>query len=61
MKILGKSQKGGDNVKFKICNGLYDDFIIVEGDNIEEILKKTKKETGKRGWQDKDCWSEVIK
>ena len=48
-------------MKFKICNGLYDDFIIVKGDSIEEILKKAKKETGKRGWQDKDCWSEEVK
>lgn len=47
-------------MRLKICNSLYDDFIIVEGDNIEEILSKVKKETTKRGWQDKDCWSEEV-
>ena len=61
MKILGRNKKWGDNVKINICNGLYDDFIIIEEDNIEEILNKVKEETDKRGWQDKDCWSERIK
>lgn len=47
-------------MKFKICNGRYNDFIIIEGDNLEEIREKAKKETAKRGWQDKDCWSEEV-
>lgn len=48
-------------MKFKICNKIYDDFLIVEGDSVEEVRKAAKKETVKRGWQDKDCYSLEVK
>lgn len=45
---------------FKICNSKYYDYFLVKGDNIEDIRKIVKEETSKRGWEDKDCWSELI-
>lgn len=48
-------------MKFKICNGKYDDFIILEGETIEEIRKKVAEESNSRGWNDSDCWSEEVK
>lgn len=47
-------------MKLKICNRRYDDFFIVEGEDLEEIREKVKKATTKRGWQDRDCWSEEV-
>lgn len=47
-------------MRYKICNIKYDDFIIVEGETIEEIREIAMNENNKRGWQDKDCWSEKI-
>ena len=34
------------------------DSIIIEGKTIDEIRVKAEKETKKRGWRPKDCWSE---
>ena len=47
-------------MKFKICNGKYDDYFLVEGENLDEVLEKIRQETVKRGWEDKDCWDELI-
>jgi len=48
-------------MKFKIHNSKYNDYIVVEGETIEEIKEIAKHETGVRGWEDKDCWSEEVK
>lgn len=38
----------------------YNDSIIIEGETIEEIRTKARKEEERRGWRPKDCWSEKI-
>ena len=46
---------------FKIhYNGKYEDSLIVEGETIEELREIVKAETSRRGWDDKDCWSEEV-
>lgn len=48
-------------MKFKIhYNGAYEDEIVVEGDNIEEIREQALAECDKRGWQYENCWSEQL-
>lgn len=47
---------------FKInYDGDYQDSFIIECDTIEEGREIVYKETAKRGWEDKYCWSEKIK
>jgi len=48
-------------MKYKIFNRRYDDFIILEGETIEEIKEKVANESNSRGWEDEDCWSEEVK
>ena len=48
-------------MKLKICNGLYDDFLTVEGSNQEEIRKQIRIEISKKNWKDKDCRVEEVK
>jgi len=48
------------DMKFKIHNNINDDSLIIEGKSIEEMQKKAKKELEKRGWIERECWSEVI-
>lgn len=45
---------------FKINYIPTEDYIIVEGDSIEEIRAIARKETDLRGWDSKDCWFEKI-
>lgn len=47
-------------MKFKIYHTPTEDYIIVSGDTLEEIREKVKRETSKRGWNNKDCYSEEI-
>ena len=47
-------------MKFKIHHKPSNDFIIVEGKNVEECIAKTRKEEEKRGWNREDCWSEKV-
>ena len=48
-------------MKFKIHFTCYEglDFMIIEGDSVEEIREKTDKELAARGGH--DAWSEEIK
>jgi len=52
--------KGGGVMKFRIHNRKYEDYIVIEGETIEEIKEIAKHETGVRGWEDKDMWSYQI-
>jgi len=45
---------------FEIHNDKYNDYVIVEGESVEELREIVKHETSKRGWKDKDCWSKEI-
>ncbi len=45
-------------MKFRIHNGTYEDYFVVEGETIEECREKTVAEEASRFW--KDCWSERI-
>jgi len=47
-------------MRFEIHNDTVNDFLIVEGENIEDVQKKVKKETEKRGWKKEDCWSKLL-
>lgn len=40
-------------------NGIYEDEFTVEADTFEELKQTALAETGRRGWANKDCWSEV--
>ncbi len=49
-------------MKFKIYGTTSDgaeDYLVIEGESVEEIREKADSETRKRNW--KDCWSEEIK
>ena len=46
-------------MKFKIHNG-YEDYVIIEGKTMNEIRGKADIETEKRGWKQKDLWSEEM-
>lgn len=41
-------------------DGDYRDYIIIEGNDIEEIRKKAQTEIQARGWNEEDCWSEDL-
>ncbi len=46
---------------FKIrYSGKYEDSIIIQGETIEEIGKKTNKEIKKRNWERENCTSEQL-
>lgn len=46
---------------FKInYQGLYSDYVIIEGETIEEIQEKAKQEMAYRGWEEENCWSENL-
>lgn len=48
-------------MEFKInYNGRYEDSLIIEADTIEEIREIAISECKKRGWDEKDCWSERL-
>jgi hypothetical protein len=47
-------------MKFKIHNG-FEDWLIIEGDTVEEVREKAYVETNYRGWKEEDLWSEEIK
>ena len=47
-------------MKFIIHNRKYNDELVIEAENIEEIKEIAKHETNKRGWQEEDMWSEEI-
>lgn len=48
-------------MKFKIhYNGSYEDSIIIEGIDMEEIIEIAEKELKDRGWDNECCWSEEI-
>ena len=47
-------------MKFEIHNERYNDYLIVEGETIEELREIVKAETSRRGWENKDCWSEEV-
>jgi hypothetical protein len=47
-------------MRFKIYYIPTEDYTIVSGDTLEEIQEKVKRETSKRGWNNKDCYSEEI-
>lgn len=47
-------------MKVKIINSHLKDYIILEGDNIEQIRQQAQYELQKRNWAIKDCWSEEI-
>lgn len=49
-------------MKFKIYynDGIYKDNIIVTGNTVEDIRSKAAVELRKRGWSERDCWSEKL-
>lgn len=48
-------------MKFKIrYNGEYEDSIVIKGETIEEIEKKTNQEIKKRNWERENCTSEQL-
>jgi hypothetical protein len=48
-------------LKFKICySGKYQDYFIIEGETMEECKEIAINESNKRGWEEKNCWSEKI-
>lgn len=47
-------------MKVKITNSLLEDYIILEGENIDQIRQQAQYELQKRNWEAKDCWSEEI-
>lgn len=47
-------------MKIKITNSLLEDYIILEGENIDQIRQQAQYELQKRNWETKDCWSEEI-
>jgi hypothetical protein len=50
-----------EEMKFKIhYNGRYEDEIIIEGDDIDEIREKASNACAMRKWEQDDCWSEEI-
>ena len=42
-------------------NGDYEDSLIIDGDDIEEVREKAKIEVSRRGWDEKHCWSEKLR
>lgn len=57
-----KQKKGEQKeMKFIIHNTKYNDSILIEGVNIEDVKEKTLYETDLRCWDRKDCWSEEVK
>ena len=51
----------GKNMKFIIhYNGRYKDSFTISGDSIEEVREAAMQETARRGWDSKDCWSEMV-
>ena len=58
VKILNK---GENMMKFKInYSGKYEDSIVIQGETIEEIGKKTNQEIKKRNWKRENCTSEQL-
>ena len=48
-------------MKYKInYKKTYEDSFVIEGNTVEKIREKVKKERKKRGWAKKYCWSEKI-
>jgi len=48
-------------LKFKInYSGKYEDSIVIQGETIEEIGKKTNQEIKKRNWKRENCNSEQL-
>ena len=45
------------DMRFKIHHEKSEDSIVVEGETIENIQVKARKEMNKRGWKEEDCWS----
>jgi len=63
LSINRKGRKRGNNsMKFIIhYDGRYEDSIVIEGDDIEEIRERAFVEEESRGWKPENCWSEEIK
>lgn len=48
-------------MKFKIhYSGSYEDEIIIEGETLKEVREIALAECNKRGWKERDCWSEQL-
>lgn len=47
-------------MKFKLVNSKYDDYVIIESETIEEAREKAKIAVEKRGWNEKDMYSEEV-
>ena len=45
----------------KLSNSKLNDSIVLERDTIEEIREEAKEQIKVRGWEDEDCYSELIK
>ena len=41
-------------------NGKYEDSFTISGDSIEEVREAAMQEIARRGWDSKDCWSEMV-
>ena len=51
----------GTKRKFLIhYSGEYEDSFYITGDDIETIRKEVHEECARRGWDEKNCWSEEI-
>ena len=37
-----------------------EDTITLRGDSVEDIQRQAKEEATKRGWDEKNCWSEEV-
>jgi hypothetical protein len=37
-----------------------EDYITIEGDEVEDCREKAQAELKRRGWHSEDCWSEKI-
>lgn len=47
-------------MKFEIHNDKYEDFFVVECENMDQIMDVVIKEMKKRSWKEDDCWSREI-
>ena len=47
-------------MKFIIHNRKHNDELVIEAETLNEIKEIAKHETGVRGWDEKDMWSEEV-
>lgn len=41
-------------------NGRYKDSLVIQGQTIDECRKIAYEEEFKRGWEEENCWSELL-